>query len=643
MKKLHLGLVLLSIFTVSTLFVSGAFAQDATGEPGRDANKPNPLNNVYFGEQHLHTSASPDAFAFGTRNDANDAYRYAQGEPIKNAQTGEMIKKRTPYDWAAVTDHAEYLGMMPLLLDPKSPLQKTEIGKLISSGDPKKGEAAFQQIITSATINKPIEYLMDPAVMTSAWQKQVDAANKHYKPGKFTTLIAFEWSSQPNSKNLHHNVFFRDNKGPERVFSAFDSVHREDLWTYQEYQRNIGLENFSIPHNSNVSNSAMFALHTSNGNPIDRRWAERSTRNTVAVEIAQTKGASETHPALSPNDEFAGFETKFTHLLGSGGVLGLLDKSYVRNALLDGVGFQEMLGANPFKYGIVGGGDSHIAASVNEEFNYPGVHGNTDKTPEIRLASTGSVAGEPAIYFGTPAATGVWAPENTREAIFDGIKRKETFGTSGTLIRVRFFGGWDYPKDLVNDKAFVRKAYEGGVPMGGDLTEKPSSAKAPTFAVWALKDPESGNLDRIQIIKGWYDKRGYGFQEIYDVAWSDGRKPDDSGKLPPVGNTVDVKKATYTNDIGDTQLSAVWTDPDFDPSQHAVYYVRVIEIPTPRWSTYDAVKLGVEPPKVVPASIQERAWTSPIWYTPAPSLVKKLDFYPGLQEKLPASGFHIGK
>jgi hypothetical protein len=630
------------VLTAALLLAPLSAAAESVGEPGLGSGGKNPLNNVYFGEQHLHSSASPDAFAFGTRNDANDAYRYAKGEAIKNHQSGEMIQKRTPYDWAAVTDHAEYLGMMPLLLDPTSPLQKTEIGKLISKGDKKSGEAAFQQIITSATINKPIDYLVDPKIMKSAWQKQVDAANKHYEPGEFTTLIAFEWSSQPNSKNLHHNVFFRDDTGPERVFSAFDSVHREDLWIYQEYQRAIGHENFSIPHNSNVSNSGMFALHTSNGNPIDERWAYRSARNSPAVEIVQTKGASETHPALSPNDAFAGFEDKFTHLLGSGGVLGLVDKSFVRNALIDGVGFQEMIGANPFKYGIVAGADSHIAASANEEFNYPGVHGNIDHSPKVRLSGAGSVAGEPAIYFGTPGATGVWAPENSREAIFDGIKRKETFGTSGPLIRVRFFGGWDFDEDLVEDKRFVEKAYKGGVPMGGDLPKKPSKANAPTFAIWALKDPDSGNLDRVQIIKGWYDKRGYGFQKIYDVVWSDGRVPDDSGELSPVGNTVDVEKATYTNDIGDTQLSAVWTDPDFDPSQHAVYYARVIEIPTPRWSTYDAAKLGVEPPKAVSATIQERAWTSPIWYTPDPSLVKKLDFYPGLQEKLPPSGFHIG-
>jgi hypothetical protein len=298
------------------------------------------------------------------------------------------------------------------------------------------------------------------------------------------------------------------------------------------------------------------------------------------------------------------------------------------------VGFQERIGANPWKLGIVAGSDSHDGFSDNEENNYTGVHGNTDKTPKIRLTSGTTVAGEAPIMFGTPGATGVWADENTRGGIFDGLKRKETFGTSGPLIRVRFFGGWDF-SGLVNDKDWVKDAYANGVPMGGDLPAMPKAAKAPKFVVWALKDPLSGNLDRVQIIKGWYDN-GYPREKIYDVVWSDDRKIDPkTGKLSPVGNTVDVKKATYTNDIGDSQFSKMWTDPDFDPAVHAVYYVRVLEIPTPRWSTYDAVKLGVPVPEGTPTSIQERAWSSPIWYTPDPSLVKKPDFYPGLQQYLP--------
>ena len=612
---------------------SPATAQSA-GEPGRDSSQPNPLNNVYFGEQHLHTVNSPDAFAFGTRNTPDDAYRFCRGEAIKIATTGEMVQKKTPYDWCAITDHAEYMGMMPLLLEKDNPLADTEIGKMIASGDPKQGEDAFQQIITSAAVNVPISYMNNAKVMLSIWDDQKNVANKYNDPGKFTTLIAFEWTSIPMYQNLHHNVFFRDDEGPTTQFSSFDSIKREDLWTYQEVQRAMGHENFSIPHNSNVSNGLMFPPRTSYGTPITKQWAERSVANTVAVEMAQTKGASETIPALSPTDDFAGFETYYHNLLGSGGVVGKVDGSFVRQGLINGVGFQEMLGANPYKFGIVAGGDSHNAMQANEEFDYFGVHGDTDKTAEVRLGSTGSVAGEPARFFSTPATTAVWAPENTREAIFDGIKRKETYGTSGTFIRLRFFGGWDYPADLDKSDSFVQQAYDNGVPMGGDLPEMPAAAKAPTFAFWALKDPNSANLDRIQIVKGWY-QQGYAYEKVYDVTWSDGRQPGADGKVPSVGNTVDVKNASYTNSIGDVELSAVWTDPDFDPSHHAVYYARVIEIPTPRWTTFDAKALGIDPPADVAPSLQERAWSSPIWYTPAESLVKKEDVYYGLQPWLP--------
>ncbi len=636
--KLFGGQILVAALFYAAALASGAFAQDSIGEPKGDASKPNPLNNVYFGEQHLHTVNSPDAFAFGTRNGPDEAYRFCKGEAIKKISSGEMIQKKTPYDWCAVTDHAEYMGIMPLLLKKDNPMVDTEIGKDIASGDPKKGEAAFQLIINSVANNEPISYMNDPKLMVSIWDDQKKITNKHNDPGKFTTLIAFEWTSIPNDQNLHHNVFFRDDKGPDTQFSSFDSIKREDLWTYQEVQRAMGHENFSIPHNSNVSNGLMFATRTSYGTQITKDWAERSTANTVAVEMGQTKGYSETIPALSPTDEFAGFETYFKHLLGSGGVTSKVDGSFVRQGLITGIGFQEMLGANPYKFGIVGGADSHDAASDNEEFNYTGVHGNTDKTPEIRLTSTGSVAGEAARFFSTPTTTAVWAPENTRRAIFEAIKAKETYATSGTFIRLRFFGGWDYPADLVQDTDFVEKAYAGGVPMGGDMPPHPAKdfAKVPTFAFWALKDPNSANLDRIQIVKGWFE-RGYAFEKVYDVVWSeaDKRSVGADGKVPSVGNTVNIKEATYTNDIGDTQLSAVWKDPDFDPTHHAVYYARVIEIPTPRWTTYDAKALGIDPPKDVDPTLQERAWSSPIWYTPPAELATKLDFYPGLQQFLP--------
>ena len=629
--------VLILSILCSALFAGGAIAADPAGEPGRGSSKANPLNNVYFGEQHLHTVNSPDAFAMGTRNTQEDAYNFAKGKAVKKNTSGEMVQKKTPYDWVAVTDHAEYMGVFPQFLDPNSEVMKkakdNPIVKMILSGDEKKGDEAFGKLAITLTENQPDPDFNDPDIIKSVWKKYVETANKHNEPGKFTTLIAFEWTSIPVNQNLHRNVFFRDNEGPAVPFSAFDSDRPEDLWTYIEAQRSMGHETFAIPHNGNLSNGLMFAPRNSQGLPIDARYAKRRALNEPLTEIIQVKGQSDTHPGLSPNDEFAGFERQYRNMIGTNPpVLSRINYGYVREALINGVGYQEYLGVNPFKLGIVAGADAHTAFSDNEEFNYTGAHGAVDSTAKKRLSGAGQTAGEAAVNFGSPGATGVWAPENTREAIFDGMQRKETFGTSGPLIRLRFFGGWDYAQGLDKDKKFVEKAYKGGVPMGGDLPKMPNKAKAPTFAVWALKDPDSGNLDRVQIVKGWYEN-GYPQEKIYDVALSDNRKPDaKTGKVPPVGNTVNIKEATYTNDIGDSQLSAVWTDPDFKPEHHAVYYVRVLEIPTPRWSTYDAKALGIDPPEGVDATIQERAWASPIWYTPDPKLVKKAAFYPHLHQ-----------
>ncbi len=615
------------------LLLSANVLADSRGEPGRDSKGANPLKNVYFGEQHLHTQDSPDAFAMGTRNTQDDAYNFCKGKAIKKSTTGKMVQKSTPYDWCAVTDHAFMLGLLPPTADPKSNVYNTQIAKLIRSGKPKDMDAAFGLIMQAGQGGHNPAGFDDPKTGITAWENQRKIANKHNDPGEFTTIIAYEWTSIPYGQNLHRNVFFRDDAGPDMVFSTIDSDRPEDLWAYQQSQRNAGHPNFSIPHNGNVSNSKMYAPLTSYGTPITLDWAKARQKNEVATEILQTKGQSDTHPALSPHDEFADFELTFKHLLGTGGVVSKIDYSYVRGALINGVGFKEKIGVNPFKFGIVAGADAHTAFSDNEEFNYTGVHGVNDDTAEVRMSGAGQTAGEAAMMFGTPGATGVWASENTRTAIFDGIHRKESFGTSGPLIRVRFFGGWGYAKNLTDDSKFVQKAYAGGVPMGGDLPAKPTKVKAPTFAVWAMKDPESGNLDRVQIIKGWY-KNGYPWEKIYDVAWSDNRVADkQTGKLPPVGTTVDIANASYTNSIGDNELSATWTDPDFDASLHAVYYVRVLEIPTPRWSTYDAKPLGIKPRPEIPATLQERAWSSPIWYTPDPSVAaKKMPFYPGLNE-----------
>jgi len=601
---------------------------------GLAQDAPDPADRqVYFGEQHLHTQDSPDAFFMGTRNTPDEAYRFCKGEAIQKKPSGYTVQRRTPYDWCAVTDHAMYMGIMPQLMDPNSAVSIAAADdsavKLLRAG---KGDEAFAFLAQGVAAGQPDPNFLAPDVIRTVWQTHINIANQHYDPGTFTTLVAFEWTSIPFNQNLHRNVFFRDD-GPESTFSAFDSDKPEDLWTYLDVQKNAGHDNFAIPHNGNLSNGLMFAPRNSEGLPIDAAYAERRAEHEVATEMVQTKGSSDTHPALSPNDEFAAFNVEYRSLIGtSPPVRGQIEYSYVRQALINGVGYQEFLGVNPFKLGIVAGADAHTAFSDNEEFNYTGVHAGTDDTPEKRLAGAQQTAGEPALNFGSPGATGVWADENTREGIFDGIRRKETTGSTGPLIRVRVFGGWDFADGDLAATDWVSRGYDRGVPMGGDLPPKPAQATAPSFMVWAMKDPESGNLDRVQIIKGWY-RGGYPYEKVYDVAWSDQREPDpDTGKLPPVGNTVDVPNATYTNDIGEAQLSAVWTDPDFDPSLHAVYYVRVIEIPTPRWSTYDAARNDLPLPTTVPATIQERAWSSPIWYTPDPDLVNQAAAYPNLRQ-----------
>ena len=601
------------LFLVAVFFTSGAWAADAIGEPGRASGKANPLKNVYFGEQHLHTQNSPDAFAAGGRQTWDEAFRYGRGEEVElnTITTNNKIKRRTPYDWMAITDHAEYFGVMPRMIDPNDPLSKSDLAKRLQKQDPTAVMDILHDILTST--GRP--ELTDPELVRENWDNYIKVTNKYNDPGKFTTLIAFEWTSIPGGRNMHRNVFFRNDVGPRAPYSSFNSIYPEDLWTYLEVQRNAGADTFAIPHNGNVSDGWMYSPYKFLGDLMDARYAARQQLNEPLTEIIQTKGSSDAHPAFSPNDEFANFEL-FPNLINIGEP-SQINHGYIRYALVDGMIIGNKLGANPFKMGIVSGADSHSGYSNNEEFNFHGSHGALEDTPKKRLNPVMNASGEMPSVLGSAGATAVWAEENTRGAIFDAMKAKETYGTSGTLIRLRFFGGWDFGEGMVKDADFVKKAYANGVPMGGDLPAKPTNLKAPTFAVWALKDPESGNLDRIQIIKGSINKWGRPAEKIYNVAWSDNRKLDSkTGKLPPVGNTVDVKTTKYTNDIGDSQLSAVWTDPDFDPKINAVYYVRVLEIPTPRWSTYDSVKSGFPLPEGIPATIQERAWSSPIWYTP---------------------------
>jgi hypothetical protein len=581
--------------------------QSAEARPAR-----NPLKNAYFGDLHLHSGYSMDAFAFGTRTTPEDSYKYAMGETVE--YMGKPQRRMAPLDFLAVTDHAEYLGVVRDTIDPNGPFAKSEWYTMMTNPDPAISANAFRKLIGSTIVNKPLPEFNDPKLLRSAWEKYTAISDKYYKPGKFTTFVGFEWTSAPQFQNLHRCVIFAD-KGPAMPYTAFDSLDPEDLWRYLEAQRKLGLDVIAVPHNGNASNGLMFSTKDMSGRPITRDYAERRMANEPLAEIIQAKGQTDTSPALSPTDEFANFEM-WLYLIGSDKKANSATGSYLRQAYGVGQEQQAKLGVNPFKYGIEAGTDFHSGITSTEAGNFPGSHGNQDSDPKTVITATTSVGGEPPTALSSGGLTGVWAEENTRESIFAAFKRKETFGTSGTRVKVRMFAGWNYPKDLTKQADWVKAAYDGGVPMGGDLSVSSGTA-APTFAVHAIKDPNSGNLDRVQIIK-ISTKNGKSKENVYDVVWSGDRKADPkTRKVPAVGNTVDVKTATYTNSIGATELIGEWMDPSFDPKAHATYYARVLEIPTPRWSTYWAAKLNLPPNPNVAATVQQRAWTSPVWYTPA--------------------------
>jgi hypothetical protein len=579
------------------------------------SRKANPLREAYFGDTHVHTAWSCDTFIAGVRTGPEDAYRFARGEAIDHFN-GEKIQLKTgPLDFMALTEHSEYLGVFPLMLDPSNPLFNHRLAVAIRGSDPTAQQKALLEVAGSFLGGGPIPELLDEKTQVDIWKQIQEVAERFNNPGTFTTFIGYEWSLTDDGRNLHRNLIFRGSRVPERPFSTFDSTIVDDLWSYMEAARKDGIEVLAIPHNANLSDGLMFQVIDSHGKAIDRAYAERRRDNEPLVEIIQLKGQSEAHPTLSPTDEFAGFALCDFNFRGGTFTPGALPKgSFVRDALKTGLVLEEQTGVNPYKFGVVGASDTHQTGAAYEEDNYFGKIGREDGTAEVRLGGKSPMT--PVIRtWGSAGLGGVWAEENTREAIFDAMARKETFGTSGPRIKVRFFGGSSFTKEILAQPDWLKTAYEKGVPMGGDLPAPPPG-KAPTFIVWAAKDPNSGNLDRIQIVKGW-TKWGQSFEKIYDVVWSGDRKPNPkTGKLPLVGNTVDVNTATYTNTIGATTLSGSWTDPEFDPLQRAFYYARVLEIPTPRWSTYDAVRLGIPLPPGLQPSIQERAYTSSVWYTP---------------------------
>jgi hypothetical protein len=573
-----------------------------------------PERAAFFGDLHLHTGLSFDAAASGTLTSLDDAYRYALGEPVQ--YLGRTVQRNRPLDFLAITDHAEYMGIALDAADPNGPFAGTEWpARLAAVAEDTLG---FMSIFSASGFRgaaPPIAEFSSPALISSTWQRVTLAAERFYRPEQFTTFVAFEWSPMPGGAHLHRNVIFRGPSYPTQPFSALDSQRPEDLWTYAEDLRAQDIDSVLIPHNPNMSQGLMFAASDSFGDPITRAYAERRLANERLVEITQNKGTSETRPEFGAPDEFAGFELLTLAAERGADPAG----GYVRQALARGLEIEAATGVNPFQFGLIGSSDFHSGVSGTEEENFSGALGRSDDIADADavLNDINPVAGAPSAIFSAGALTGLWAERNTREALFAAMQRREAFATSGTRMRVRLFAGWNFDDDFIERPDWVQQAYRDGYPMGADIPVRAAGDQAPLqLVLHAVKDPDGANLDRIQVIKIWREN-GAPREKVIDVAWSGQREVDTaSGTLPAVGNTVDLATATYTNSIGAAELATVWTDPEYDPSVPAIYYARVLEIPTPRWSTYLAVRSGLPLTDSVPASIQERAWTSPVFYSP---------------------------
>lgn len=582
--------------------------------------------NVYFGDTHLHTALSMDAGTFGNRLGLEEAYRFCRGEEVTSS-TGFRARLGRPLDFVVIADHSDGMGVFDLLRkgDPAVVVDDQTRGwhEGIKQGGQAAVDAALDLITTFSQGKTPFP-TNSPELSRPVWDKCVKLAEKYNEPGKFTAFIGYEWTSLVKGNNLHRVVIYRDGSdkaGRVLPYTLADSADPEDLWqALAAYEEKTGGRVLAIPHNGNLSNGLMFDVETLSGDPINRSYAEQRQRWEPLYETTQIKGDGETHPFLSPDDEFADFETwDLGNLdMSQGKTKEMLPGEYLRAGLKRGLEFGQRLGVNPYKYGQIGGTDSHTSLPAVEEENFFGKHSGVEPSTE-RAAHVTLGGDEGKIYGWQMAAAGyaaVWAKENTREAIWDALKRKETYATTGTRMRVRFFGGWNFTDDDALSRLPANAGYAKGVPMGGDLRRAPTG-KRPTFLVAAMKDPMSGNLDRIQIIKGWVNPKGEAQERIYDVAVSDGRTIDSNGRCrTSVGNTVNIDKATWTNSIGDPELISVWSDPDFDPRQRAFYYLRVLEIPTPRWTAYEAIRFGIKMPEGCPMTIQERAYSSPIWYSP---------------------------
>lgn len=588
--------------------------------PGYSADR-----NAYFGDLHVHTQLSFDAYIFNVRSTPDDAYRFAKGETIGHAQGYNIRLAGGPLDFVAVTDHAEYIGAIREAADPNSPLSKLPVTQGLFSPDPKAIREAFARVVTGFRNNSLPREFDSPAIISKAWAEIQDAARRHNAPGRFTTFVGYEYTSAPDGRNLHRNVIFKGSKVVEFPYHSNMSKDPEDLWRTMDGWRTKGIEALAIPHNSNGSDGLMFDSVRLNGKPLDKAYSELRMRNEPLVEMTQIKGTSDTHPSLSPNDEWANFEIMESYI-GQDKPITKFHGGYVRQALADGILLRQTKGHNPFKFGFIGSSDTHNSAPGSvEEPNYFSKTGRNDGTPELR----GSVppnkmadwegadpakAGGRFQSWGASGLAGVWAEENSREAIYAAMRRKETFATSGPRIKVRFFAGYDFPSDVMSRGDSIRQAYAHGVPMGGDLLS--SKGRAPRFLLWAVRDPSSGYLARAQVVKGWVEN-GVAKEKVFDVACADGGKVDPAtSRCPANGASVDLKTCQPDRFKGDVELKTAWSDPTFNPKQRAFYYVRVLENPSCRWSTWDALRNGTpRNPSLLP-TVMERAWSSPIWFEP---------------------------
>jgi hypothetical protein len=587
----------------------------------------------FFGDTHLHTSYSMDAGAFGCRLSPADALRFARGEEVM-ASSGQPAKLSRPLDFLVVADHSDNMGFFPDLLAGKAELVADPAGRrwydMVQSG---QGAQAALEIIGAFSQGKfpeALVYAPGTRAYHSAWLATIEADEKYNEPGRFTALIGYEWTSLDKGNNLHRNVIFRDNGDkastvdPYTCIPPLGSNNPTELWKWMAaYEAKTGGSVLAIAHNGNLSNGTMFPVEEAFGKKIDKAYVAERAKWERLYEVTQTKGDGESHPVLSPTDEFANFEKWDKGNLDASQVKTkeMLEFEYARSALKNGLKLEAKLGVNPYKFGMVGSSDAHTGLAAMEEDNFFGKTTPQEPSPErihatfMNNPKTGITIKDWEVSSSGYAA--VWANENTRASLWDAMQRKETYAPTGTRLIVRFFGGFDFEPADANDRMPARVGYTKGLPMVGDLHTAPAG-KSPTFLVAALKDPIGANLDRIQVIKGWLDAQGNTQEKIYDVVWGDAekRKPGTDGKLPSVGSTVDVPNATWTNTIGDPELITVWKDPEFDPALKAFYYARVIEIPTPRWTAYDAKRFGVKPPPEAMMTVTERAYTSPIWYTP---------------------------